>query len=128
LDIIGGLTAAKLAVDLAKDLRQIDRSVDEATYKLKLADLTSALADMQLALTDAKLQIAELERSLASTNLGDLCPLCKTGRLKVTEVKPHRSSGILEWHTSNCDQGGCDYSNQRLFNTGSGHYVIGDKK
>ena len=89
MDIIGGLTAAKLALDLAKDLRAIDRSVDEATFKLKLADLTSALADAQLALSEAKVKMADLEKELHSAKFGDSCPMCLVGHLRGTSIFDH---------------------------------------
>ena len=59
VDLVGGLTAEKLALDLVKDLRQIDRSLDEASFKLKLADLTTALADTQVALSEARVSLIE---------------------------------------------------------------------
>ncbi|WP_428513294.1 hypothetical protein [Roseovarius sp.] len=121
MDLVSGLTAARLAIDLAKDLREIDKSVDEATFKLKLADLTSALADTQVALSDAKLRISELEEALKNRFSGDLCPKCKEGRLQVVSVEA-AGYGQNEWHYSVCDSETCDYSNNRWFDTASNKY------
>lgn len=125
MDIISGLTAAKLAVDLAKDLREIDRSVDEAAFKLKLADLTSALADAQVALSDAKLsinakdeQIAGLEAKIDVLSNGEICPMCRKGRLQLEEVQKNHQYGAahfgVEWHHYVCDYDECGHSERRL--------------
>jgi len=49
-----------------KDLREIDKAVDAAAYRLRIAELTSVMADIKLALTDAKdklaLKDAEIDR------------------------------------------------------------------
>jgi hypothetical protein len=122
MDVIGGLTSAKLALDLAKDLREIDRSVDEAAYKLKLADLTSALADTQLALADAKIRISDLEAELADRAKGMLCPICRSGRLQVDRTEPSMA-GDIEFHYSSCDNPKCDYSTTRRYDQSIGQYI-----
>jgi soluble cytochrome b562 len=58
VDIMSALATASQAIKLAQDLRGIDRAIDAAEYKLKIADLTSALSDIKLALTDAKEDLA----------------------------------------------------------------------
>ena len=118
MDIIGGLTAAKIAIDIAKELRSIDRSLDEATYKLKLADLTSALADTQLALAEAKVKVGELESKLDVLANGEVCPKCRTGRLDLTEKRGLamgglHSFGVEEWKYS-CNNSGCDFSTKHM--------------
>lgn len=125
MDVIGGLTAAKLAIDLAKDLRDIDRSVDEAAFKLKLADLTSALADTQVALADAKVRMSDLEAELANKSHGDLCPVCRNGRLRVQKVTPYEHRVGLEFHRSTCDNSECSYSNERAFDANQNRYKGG---
>ena len=115
MDFMSGLSAASTAISIAKDLREIDRSVDEASYKLKLADLTAALADTKLALTEARQKMSELETALATATEGEVCPICKTGRLKVTSVEKHTFIGA-EFHTSSCDNDSCEYENQREYN------------
>lgn len=54
VDIMTALATASQAIKLANDLRGIDKAVDAAEYKLKIADLTVALSDIKLALTDAR--------------------------------------------------------------------------
>ena len=122
MDIIGGLSAAKIALDLAKDLREIDKSVDEAGFKLKIAELVSAVADTKVALADAKEQIHELQHEIRSLREGDLCPVCREGRLKVTRVTPHEYFIGTEFHDSECSVKGCGYKNCRQFDTNRGAY------
>ena len=121
MDLIGGLSAAKLAIDIAKDLRSIDRSVDEATYKLKLADLSSALAEAQVALSDARLRINELEAQVRDMRDGTLCPICRKGRLKAMKVTPHDWSGA-EFHTFRCNCETCAYETTRTYDPTRGIY------
>lgn len=118
MDIVGGLTAAKLALDLAKDLRGIDRSVDEATFKLKLADLSTALADTQLALSEAKVKMADLERELQAAKLGDICPKCLAGRLRLVRTEGHfygglANFGVEDWDYQ-CDSLDCNFEQRKL--------------
>lgn len=115
MDIIGGLTAAKLALDLTKDLREIDRSVDEATFKLKLAELTFALADTQVALAAAKVKVSELEEALEIEKSGSKCPICKVGILKVISIEAGYMDDSVQFHSCECNASDCNYSSQRFF-------------
>ena len=54
VDIMTALATASQAIKLANDLRGIDKAMDAAEFKLKIADLTVALSDIKLALTDAR--------------------------------------------------------------------------
>lgn len=118
MDLLSGLSAASTAIGIAKDLREIDRSVDEAGFKLKLAELTSALADTKLALTDAKEIIARLESELDQAKNGELCPKCRVGRLNVTEIEPNYQFGLnhygVEKWTYQCDGPDCDFLSVRM--------------
>ncbi|MCI2395220.1 hypothetical protein [Aliiroseovarius sediminis] len=125
MDIVGGLTAAKLAIDLANDLREIDKSVDEAAYKMKLAELMSALAEAKMALSDAKLAIsqkddklAQVQRRLDEALNGEYCPKCRSGRLGLERKEPHTQFGALhygvEWHRFSCDNNECEYTEKKL--------------
>lgn len=66
MDIAGGLTAASTAINIVKDLREIDRSVDEATFKLKIAELSSVLADTKISLSEARIEISEKDARIAT--------------------------------------------------------------
>lgn len=123
MDLVAGLSAASTAIGIAKDLREIDRGVDEATYKLKLAELASALADTKLALADAKTKISDLSSEIAKLSEGDICPKCKNGRQKVISFSQHASRSMWQWHKCECDNPDCDYEATRLFDTGAGNYM-----
>jgi hypothetical protein len=58
VDIMTALATASQAIKLANDLRGIDKAIDAAEFKLKIADLTMALSDIKMALTDAKEELA----------------------------------------------------------------------
>lgn len=123
MDLVSGLSAASTALGIVKDLREIDRSVDEAGFKLKLAELTEALADARIALSDAKGEIAEknseirlLKDALASAKLGETCPICNDGNLKVSSVTPHRQLGAVgvQERKLRCDNESCRHTEARL--------------
>ncbi|PZX11657.1 hypothetical protein [Celeribacter halophilus] len=122
MDILTGLSAATQAIGIAKELRDIDRSVDESSFKLKLAELTDALADTKIALADAKALVAELEVQISEIRDGTTCPKCRTGRLQITEVIPTMHDGV-EKHICECDNEKCDYTTSRKFNSSLGKYV-----
>ncbi|MCF6272162.1 MAG: hypothetical protein L3J37_03085 [Rhodobacteraceae bacterium] len=123
MDIVGGLSAASLALGLVKDLRDIDRSVDEATFKLKVAELTSALADTKISLSDAKLsmsdkdeQIRSLEAKIKDLVAGEMCPVCNNARLKTISVRPHPTFGKLgvQEKQMKCEDSECNHSENRM--------------
>lgn len=66
VDIITTLATASQAIKLAQDLRGIDKAMDAAEYKLKIADLTSALSDIKLALTETKDELASKDAEIAA--------------------------------------------------------------
>ncbi|WP_296766233.1 hypothetical protein [Sediminimonas sp.] len=123
MDIASGLSAASTAINIAKDLRDIDRSVDEATFKLKIAELTKALADTEIALSEARtelsekqVEINELEAALRALTSGENCPVCGEGHLKTERVVPHPrfgKQGIQEKHLS-CQNPECAHSEKRM--------------
>lgn len=45
-------------------MRGIDKAVDAAEFKLKIADLTGALSDIKLALTEAREELASKEAEI----------------------------------------------------------------
>jgi hypothetical protein len=69
MDIMTGLSAVTQARNIANWLRGIEKGYDAAEFKLKIADLYSALADAKVALADAKTEMeskqAEIETLIA---------------------------------------------------------------
>ena len=54
VDIAGTLAVVGQAIGIAKDLREIDKSLDSSEFKAKMAELYSSLADVKMALADAQ--------------------------------------------------------------------------
>ena len=122
MDIIGALATASQAVKLAKDLREIERDLDSAGYKAKMAELYGNLADIKMALSDAKVALHEkdgrilaLKNEIEALKSGETCPLCQTGRLKVTAVQPDNIFGDFghQQHTLTCQNSDCGHSERR---------------
>ena len=65
MEILTGIAAAKQALDIARGMRSLEQSFDQATMKSKLVDLIDALSDAKLALIDAKETLAERDRELS---------------------------------------------------------------
>jgi hypothetical protein len=123
MDLVSGLTAARLAFDLVKDLKSIDKSVDDAVFKMKIAELMSALADTQVALSDAKTRLSELEGQLLDYKIGSICPKCRDGRLQVQEVETAAMTTDYEIHKVSCSTVGCGYVSKRRFNRNTQKYA-----
>lgn len=70
MDIVSGIGAVTSALGIAKTLRGIEKTYDEATYKAQVADLINALTDAKLAMAEAKEDLAgkdkEIDRLKAS--------------------------------------------------------------
>jgi len=118
MDLITGLSAVSQALGLVKDLREIDRGVDEASFKLKLAEIGSALADAKIALADAKERIAGLESELDTLKNGELCPKCRSGRMQLVSSEPHHMYGlghlgVEDWNFV-CDNSDCAFEQEKL--------------
>ena len=123
MDLVGGLSAAQMAINLVKDLRSIDRSVDDATFKLKIAEVIEALAETKIALSEAKETIAakdseirNLKEKLSNATSGEACPVCQTGRLKTTNVRRHPQMGDvgLQEKDLKCDNQECGHHETRM--------------
>lgn len=71
MDIMTGLAAAAQALDIAKNLRELEKGFDQAEFKLRIAELYSALSDAKIALADAKEALAAKDAEI--------------GRLKATQ-------------------------------------------
>lgn len=64
VDIMTALATASQALKLAQDLRGIDKAVDAAEFKAKIADLTGAVSDLKLALIEAKDDLASKDAEI----------------------------------------------------------------
>jgi len=65
MDIMSGLSAASKALDIVKALRDLEGQANDATFKLQIAELHSALADAKIALSEAKERLANQEQEIA---------------------------------------------------------------
>jgi uncharacterized CHY-type Zn-finger protein len=88
MDIMTALATASQAIKLANDLRGIDKAMDAAEFKLKIADLTVALSDIKIALSDAKEEIGAKDA-------------------EITELKSRfkRNGELVEYHGFKYDKG-----------------------
>lgn len=120
MDIVSGIGAVTSALTIAKTLRGIEKTYDEATYKAHVADLINSLTDAKLAMADAKEALAgkdkEIERLKASFEAkaalvnGDrgysyltddggnpigypVCPKCEQVNGRIIQTKEHENSG-----------------------------------
>lgn len=66
MDIMNGLTAISKALDIVRVLRDIESQSNDATFKMEVAELHSALADAKIALSDAKETISEKDKEIKS--------------------------------------------------------------
>ncbi|NML75275.1 hypothetical protein HHL25_14180 [Rhizobium sp. S-51] len=64
MDIAAALAIAGQAIGLVKDLREIDKGLDTAEYKAKMAELYSSLADVKMALSDAQMALREKDQEI----------------------------------------------------------------
>jgi phage-related tail protein len=63
-DVMTALATASQAVKLTQDLRGIDKAMDAAEFKLKIADLSGALSDIRIALADAKEELSSKQSEI----------------------------------------------------------------
>ena len=127
MDLMQGLSAISAGLGIVKELRDLDQSVDEATFKLKLAELTSSLADAKFALVDAKERSTELENQISELTDGTHCPICRTGRINVVKNEQALTSGV-EHHYCECQNPECEYKSTKLFDSSLGIYASQLKK
>jgi hypothetical protein len=61
-EIFGSITAA---IGLAKELVDVNKAVDQAQWKLKLAELTSVLADTKMGVSELKDEIDQRDKEIS---------------------------------------------------------------
>ena len=123
MDLMTGLSALSTATDLVKKLRDIERSSDEAAFKLAIAELQENLADAKTALSEARVtisekteEIKELEKKVKELESGETCPVCLVGNLKTVTVTPHKQFGkfgVQKKHLA-CSNDGCSHKESRM--------------
>lgn len=64
VDFVTAFATAGHAINLVNQLRGIQKSFDEAEWKLKVAELNGAIADLKNALVDAKHELTNKEEEL----------------------------------------------------------------
>lgn len=122
MDLAGGLAAVGQALGIAKALKDIDKSFDAATHKVRVAELYSSLAEVKMALTDAREEIhakdgeiKRLKEYIDGLKSGEVCPICQKGRLKVVSSRPHPQFGVFghQERTLKCDGVECGHTEKR---------------
>ncbi len=122
MDIMGALAVAGNAVKLAKDLRDLERDLDSASFKAKMAELYGNLADIKMALSDAKEELHEkegevkkLKAEIAALKAGETCPLCQAGNMKTTAIRKDPIFGPMghQEHTLTCQNSDCGHTETR---------------
>lgn len=64
MDIGAGIAAVTQGLGIAKALRGIEKTYDEATYKAKVAEVIEALTDAKLAMAEAKESLADKDKEI----------------------------------------------------------------
>jgi len=64
MDIPVLLASITSAIGIAKELREIDRGLGEADFKMKIAELTASLADTKIALVDLQEELQAKDREI----------------------------------------------------------------
>lgn len=123
MDILTGLSAASHALEIIKQVRDLDRASDDAVFKAKIIELQEALFDAKSALLDAKdnllekdLEIRELKAQIDIYKSGDICPQCGVGRLIVVSSRDSDNMpglGIKEM-SRKCSNEICDFTDSKI--------------
>jgi hypothetical protein len=90
-----------------------------------LADAKNSLSDAKISLSDAKIElnskdieISKLKSKIIDMESGDLCPICNSGRMKITASVPDAIFGVHGHlrRTLTCQNLDCRHSESRKFN------------
>lgn len=125
MDVMVAISSITQALKTVKDLKDIEVGLDAASYKAKMAELYSTLADVKMALADAREEsqekdkkIKSLESEIESLKSGEICPICRRGRMNIISSKPHPTfgtMGVLE-RKLKCDNSSCNHTEDHMFN------------
>ena len=64
MDFMGAIATATKTIEALKLLMSLEKTFDEASFKLRIADIRSNLADLKIALTEAKSEAAEKDAEI----------------------------------------------------------------
>ena len=65
VDFAAALSAVGAGIQVVKDLNAVNKQLDEATLKLKIAELSGALATAQITLAEAQKEVADKTADIA---------------------------------------------------------------
>lgn len=124
MDIPTALATAKTLIDVLKGVRDIEQGVEKAEFRAKIGGLIEQATDLRIALSEAKDALLEKDREitrlkdlLAAATKGEVCPKCRSGRMRVVDEKPDpifRVHGI-SLQTLACDEPSCGLTRQKQF-------------
>lgn len=123
MDFTLALATVSSTLEIVKKVRDIEKDFDAAVLKSQMAEVYGNLADVKMALTDAKQEIyerdqkiRELEQKLVDATSGDLCPICKSGRLQVKAIDkhPHLGEVGIQEKTIGCDNPECSHTEKQM--------------
>lgn len=89
MDIPSALSGVSTALTIVKQLNDIDKQVDEAGFKLRIAEATSALAEAKLGLIDAQEELRLKDREIS-----DLKERLKYRAENLVDHKGYRYSSV----------------------------------
>ena len=87
------------AINLANELRSLDKELSRAELKLKIADLTTTLAELKMTLTEARTNASDNDAEIARLKklqgrlADDTVELCGYRYRKRTDGKPPGAAG-----------------------------------
>lgn len=125
MDFAVALASASQALNIVKQLREIEKGVSEGELKAAMADLYGKVAELRMALTDAREEIHEkdrqikaLQNQIAAHTSGDACQICGEGRMKVIASTKDPVFGVMGvlLRTLKCDK--CGHSEQHQHKPG----------
>jgi ribosomal protein L29 len=88
MDFALALASAAQALNIVKQINEIDRSLSEGELKAKMAELYMSLADVRMALSDAQQELHAKDREIADLKkrIADEKPLIEVNGYKYEEV------------------------------------------